>query len=431
MPGKRATEKREPGLLQELSWRGLLHDQTPGLTERLAQGPITGYVGFDPTAKSLQVGNLVPVMLLAHLQRAGGKPIVVVGGGTGMIGDPSGRRSERPLLDAAEVDANVARQRAQLGQFLQFGGGPSDAEMVNNADWLRGLNLIAFLRDYGKHFTLSYMLQKESVKGRMEAGISYTEFSYMLLQAYDFLHLYWTQHCELQLGGSDQWGNITAGIELIRRVTGGEAHGLAAPLLVTASGAKFGKTAGGAVWLDPELTSPYQFYQFWLNVPDAHVERYLKVFTFKGADDVEDLMRAQQQDPGARAPHRALAADLTDRVHGAAARERAAQAARLLFGEADPRAAPEEVWAVLRRELPGEPLPSGFTGEAAVVDVVGAAGLVKSKSEARRLIQQHGLSWNGEPVRSADAKAGPPLAGGYYWVTVGKKTHAILYPPTA
>ena len=417
------------GLLQELAWRGLLQDQTPGLAARLSQGPITGYVGFDPTATSLQVGNLVPVMLLAHLQRAGGKPIVVVGGGTGMIGDPSGKRSERPLLDPAAVNANAARQRTQLERFLRFGAGPGDAEMVNNAEWLRGLNLIAFLRDVGKHFTLSYMLQKESVRGRMEAGISYTEYSYMLLQAYDFLHLYQTRHCELQLGGSDQWGNITAGIELVRRTAGGDAHGIAAPLLTTTSGSKFGKTAGGAVWLDPEMTSPYQFYQFWLNAEDANVERYLKFFTIKTAQEIAHLMRAHGEHPGERTPHHALARDLTERVHGAAAAERVVEASRVIFGELEAAAAPAAVWETLRAELPGAPLAPGSGPETPIVDVLGSTPLVKSKCEARRLIQQGGLYVNGQRVSSPTAPLGAPLAGGYYWERSGKKAQYVLYPP--
>src|SRR3989338_6507244 len=246
-------------LLAELSWRGLIQDTTPGLPARLAKGPITAYVGFDPTAPSLQVGNLVPIMLLAHLQRAGGKPIVVVGGGTGMIGDPSGKSEERPLLTEDQVQQHVANQRQQLRQFLHFGSGPTGAELVNNAEWLSALELLPFLRDVGKHFTISHMLQKESVKQRLDSGISYTEFSYMLLQAYDFLELFRRHECELQLGGSDQWGNITAGIELIRRVEGAEAHGLSAPLVTTSAGTKFGKTEGRAVWLDPSLTAPVQF----------------------------------------------------------------------------------------------------------------------------------------------------------------------------
>ena len=429
MPGKHVDRNGMAGLLPELAWRGLLQEQTPGLAERLARGPITGYVGFDPTARSLQVGNLVPVMLLAHLQRAGGKPIVVVGGGTGMIGDPSGKRDERPLLETAEVDANAARQRAQLERFLQFGSGPGDAEMVNNADWLRDLNLIAFLRDVGKHFTLSYMLQKESVKARMEAGISYTEFSYMLLQAYDFLHLYQGRRCELQLGGSDQWGNITAGIELIRRTAGGDAHGIAAPLLTTASGSKFGKTAGGAVWLDPELTSPYQFYQFWLNADDASAEGYLKAFTFKGADEIAGLMRAHRDDASGRTPHHALARDMTERVHGAEAAERVIQASHVIFGKLEPAAAPAAVWEMLRGELPGAPLPPGAGPATPIVELLGSTDLVTSKGEARRLIQQGGLYVNGQRVPSATSPIGTPLAGGYYWVRSGKKVQYLLYPP--
>ena len=427
MTGKRAPHTEMPDLLRELSWRGLLHDQTPGLAERLAKGPITAYVGFDPTAKSLQVGNLVPIMLLAHLQRSGGKPMVVVGGGTGLIGDPSGKRSERPLLDPGQVAENVARQRKQFEHFLDFAPGPSGALMVDNAEWLTPLNLVAFLRDIGKHFTLSYMLQKESVKGRMEAGISYTEFSYMLLQAYDFLQLHQTRQCEMQMGGSDQWGNITAGIELIRRVTGGEAHGLAAPLMATASGVKFGKTESGTVWLDPELTSPYQFYQFWLNADDRDVETYLKLFTFKSEDEIAQLMDQHRSAAGARTPHRALAADLITRVHGAEALERVTQASRIIFGELDPHAASPSVWQLLRAEVPSQPLPPGAGPETPIVEILGQSGVVKSKSEARRLIQQRGLSWNGAVVPVADAKAGEPLGGGHYWVTVGKKTHSILY----
>jgi tyrosyl-tRNA synthetase len=427
MTGNRVAHSEMPGLLRDLSWRGLLHDQTPALAERLAKGPITAYVGFDPTARSLQVGNLIPIMLLAHLQRAGGRPIVVVGGGTGLIGDPSGKRNERPLLEPAQVAENVARQRKQFERFLDFGAGAGAAVMVDNAEWLTPLNLVAFLRDVGKHFTLSYMLQKESVKGRMEAGISYTEFSYMLLQAYDFLELFRTRQCEMQMGGSDQWGNITAGIELIRRVTGREAHGLAAPLMETASGVKFGKTEAGTVWLDAELTSPYQFYQFWLNADDRDVETYLRLFTFTSQDEIAALMREHETAPGARTPHRALAGDLATRVHGAEALERVVQAARIIFGELDPHAAPASVWQMLRAEVPSQPLPPGAGPETQIVEILGQSGVLKSKSEARRLIQQRGLSWNGAVVPAADAQAGGALAGGHYWVTVGKKTHSILY----
>jgi tyrosyl-tRNA synthetase len=417
------------GFLEELGWRRLLHDQTPGLAARLQQGPITGYVGFDPTARSLQVGNLVPVMLLAHLQRAGGKPIVVVGGGTGMIGDPSGKRSERPLLEAAEVEANVARQRAQLERFLRFGPGASDAEVVDNAEWLRSLNLIAFLRDIGKHFTLSFMLQKESVKGRMEAGISYTEFSYMLLQAYDFLHLYQARRCELQMGGSDQWGNITAGIELIRRTTGGEAHGLAAPLLATASGAKFGKTeAGLACWLDPELTSPYRFYQFWINVADDDVEAWLRTFTFMERGEIASLMAQHHRDPGARVPHRALARDVTTRVHGVQQSTRASEAAGLLFGHTDLAGASPEAWELLAHELQARP-PKVTAADLPrpALDLIYDEGWHTSKSELRRLFQQGGISINRQRMQ-ADTLVGPDqlLCGRYLLVRRGKTTYGII-----
>ncbi|HEX9582344.1 MAG TPA: tyrosine--tRNA ligase [Gemmatimonadales bacterium] len=415
-------------LLDDLAWRGLLQDQTPGLQARLARGPIAGYIGFDPTAPSLQVGNLIPIMLLAHLQRVGGKPIVVVGGGTGMIGDPSGKRDERPLLDADRVAEHAGRQRRQLERFLDFTPGPRGAEIVDNAEWLRPLELLPFLRDIGKHFTLSYMLQKESVKQRLDAGISYTEFSYMLLQAYDFLQLFRTRRCELQLGGSDQWGNITAGIELIRRVDGGEAHGLSAPLLTTAGGAKFGKSEAGAVWLDPNLTSPYRFYQFWLNADDRDVDAYVKAFTFLPRTEIADLMRRHAAAPADRLPHRTLAQDITERVHGREACGRAVEAARIVFGELDPKAATPEVWRLLATDLPSAPLPPGTGEQTPVVELVTEAEIVKSKGEARRLIQQGGLYVNGERVASADAVAGPALAGGFYWIRSGKKQQFILSP---
>lgn len=416
-------------LLAELTWRGLVHGTTPGLAARLDKGPITGYVGFDPTAPSLQVGNLVPIMLLAHLQRAGGKPIVVLGGGTGLIGDPSGKREERPLLDPRQVEENAYRQRAQLEKFLDFSAGPSQAEVLNNADWLARLDLVGFLRDVGKHFTVSYMLQKESVKARLESGISFTEFSYMLLQAYDFLHLYRTRRCELQMGGSDQWGNITAGIELIRRLEGGEAHGLSAPLLTTASGAKFGKTEAGNVWLDPKLTSPYQFYQFWVNADDRDVERYLKAFTYLSREEIRALMAEHKKRPEERVPQRTLARELTARVHGGEAAERVEQASRVVFGDLEPRTASAQVWRTLAAELPSAPLPATVGPETPVVELVTSTGVIKSKSEARRLIQQGGLYVNGERVSGVESTAGQPLEGGFYWIRSGKKNQFLLVPP--
>jgi tyrosyl-tRNA synthetase len=413
-------------LLDELTWRGLVEDQTPGLVERLAQGPITGYVGFDPTAPSLQVGNLVPVMLLAHLQRAGGKPIVVMGGGTGLIGDPSGRRGERPLLDEVVVQENVARQQQQMGRFLDPEPGSHQAEIVNNAEWLTSLNLLEFLRSTGKHFTLSYMLQKESVKSRLDEGISFTEFTYMLLQAYDFLQLFRTRQCELQLGGSDQWGNITAGRELVRRVEGAEVHGLSAPLLTTASGVKAGKTEEGALWLDPSLTSPYAFYQHWVNTDDRDVQSYLRVFTFQTESEIADLMRHHEADPGTRGPHRALALDLTGRVHGADVAARAVEAARILFGELDPRAAGADTWRMLAREVPSAPIDLSSPKDA--LELTLAAGFCKSKGEARRLLSQRGVYLNGAPLSEHDtAGSDHLLAGGFLWLRRGKKNDAILF----
>jgi tyrosyl-tRNA synthetase len=415
--------------LDELTWRGLVEDQTPGFSDRLAQGPIAGYVGFDPTATSLQIGNLIPVMLLAHLQRAGGKPIVVLGGGTGLIGDPSGKRVERPLLDEAVVADNTQRQRQQFARFLDFDTGPQQAEIVDNAEWLTSLNFVDFLRAVGKHFTLSYMLQKESVKSRLDEGISYTEFSYMLLQSYDFLQLYRTRGCELQLGGSDQWGNITAGRELVRRVEGVEVHGLCAPLLTTASGGKFGKTEDGTLWLDPDQTTPYRFYQYWVNVDDRDVQKHLSAFTFLTQADIADLLTQHDSSPGARIPHRALAVDITTRVHGEETTGRVVQASQILFGELDPRAASGDTWRMLARELPTSPIDLDPPKEA--VELATAAGLCKSKGEARRLLTQRGIRLNGAPL-AEDATIGTDdlLDGGFLWLRRGKKTDALLLTAT-
>ncbi|MGH7605832.1 MAG: tyrosine--tRNA ligase, partial [Gemmatimonadales bacterium] len=307
-----------PAILRELEWRGFVQQATPGLAEHVAKGPVTAYCGFDPTVSSLQVGNLMPLMLLANLQRHGHRPIVLMGGGTGLIGDPSGKSAERPLLSKEEIRENVRRMRDQASRFLEFGAGPSAALLLDNAKWLVEQRLVDFLRDVGKHFTVNVMLQKESVRARMETGLSFTEFSYMLLQAYDFLHLYRERQCTVQVAGSDQWGNITAGVELIRRVENAEVHGLVAPLVTRASGQKFGKTETGAVYLDPAMTSPYRFYQFWINVDDRDVERYLKLFTLEPRDEIAALMARQEHAPAARAAQTALAGDVTTRAHGVA-----------------------------------------------------------------------------------------------------------------
>jgi tyrosyl-tRNA synthetase len=416
-----------PTLIQELAPRGLLHDHTPGLPQRLEQGPITAYVGFDPTADSLHVGNLVPVMGLSWLQRCGGTPIILIGAGTGMVGDPSGKRSERPILSVEQIDHNAARIRAQLERFLQFDG-PNAARTRNNADWLRPLGLMEFLRDIGKHFTLNYMLAKDSVKSRLETGISYTEFTYMLVQAYDFWHLWRTERCEMQMGGSDQWGNITAGAELISRKEGGSAHGLVLPLLTTASGAKFGKSEEGNVWLDPARTSPYKFFQFWLNTEDADVERCLKIFTFLPLAEVAALVAEHGRDPGKRVAQRRLAADMTSRIHGAGTARAVEEASRLLFGGVDLRSAGVEVFQVLSQEIPATRLPrSGIEG-LSVLDALVRSGLASSKGDARRGIQGKGYSLNGEQIQAAERTlgAGDLLAGGFVLMQKGKRNYALL-----
>jgi tyrosyl-tRNA synthetase len=413
--------------LSTLEARGFVQDVTPGLAERAAKGPVTGYVGFDPTADSLHVGNLVPVMGLAWLQRFGGTPIILVGAGTGMVGDPSGKRSERPMLTIEEIDRNAARIRAQLEHFLTFEG--ANAALVrNNADWLRPLRLMDFLRDIGKHFTLSYMLQKESVKARMESGISYTEFSYMLVQAYDFWHLWRHERCELQMGGSDQWGNIPAGTELIARREGAQAHGLVFPLLTTAAGGKFGKSEAGNVWLDPVRTSPYQFYQFWLNTDDRDVERLLRFFTFMPLDEIAATAGAHSADPGRRLAQRRLAHEVTARVHGEATTAGVVKASELLFGGLNLAEAGPEVFAVLADEIPTVRMPRTECEGLGVVDALVRAGLATSKAEARRGIQQNGFSVNGAPAGAVDRRLGEAdfLAGGYVLLQKGRRNYALL-----
>jgi tyrosyl-tRNA synthetase len=378
-------------LLSTLGARGFVQDATPGLAERLSKGRVTAYVGFDPTADSLHVGSLVPVMGLAWLQRFGHTPIALVGGGTGMVGDPSGKREERPVMSLEQIDRNARGLARQLTRFLSFEGANA-ARMRNNADWLRGIRLMDFLRDTGKHFTLSYMLQKESVRSRMEVGITYTEFSYMLIQAYDFWHLYRTEQCEVQMGGSDQWGNITAGIELIGRREGAQAHGLVFPLITTASGAKFGKSEGGNVWLDAERTSPYQFYQFWVNTDDRDVERYLKLFTFLRLDQIAATVAGHAQDPGRRAAQRLLAREVTATVHGVEATEQAVRTSEALFGRRTPGA---DAVAHLDESTPSHRISRAqFGAGIPLVEALVLTGLASSKADARRGIAGKGFYVN-------------------------------------
>jgi len=414
-----------PDLFAELGWRGFVHHATEHLQRHLAEQRRTVYCGFDPTAPSLQLGNLMPLMLLRHFQLHGHKPIVLMGGGTGLIGDPSGKRGERPLLTREQIRENLQRQRDQMQRLLDFDPGPAAAEVMDNAKWLVEQRLVDFLRDVGKHFTVNLMMQKEAVKARLDTGISYTEFSYMLLQAYDFLHLFRTRGCTLQVGGSDQWGNITAGIDLIRRVEGGEAHGLVAPLVTTASGAKFGKSEAGAIWLDPALTSPYAFYQFWVNTDDRDTESHLKLFSLKSREELKELLHRAKQNPASREAQRALAAEVTERIHGDAVQS-AMVASEILFGDFDPHEASGSVFDTLAREIPTTIIPSkdGLT----LVDAVVQGGLAKSKSEARRSIEQGGVYVNQRRVKDAARRIEPAdwLADRNVLLRKGKKDYALL-----
>jgi tyrosyl-tRNA synthetase len=424
-------EAPSDGLLSELSWRGILHAATPGLAARLASGrPIAGYNGFDPSGASLHVGHLIPIFGLLRLQRHGGRPVALVGGGTGMIGDPSGRSSERNLLDRDTLAANVVALREQLGRFLDFSPGSGGAVMVNNLDWLGELSLIDFLRDTGKHFTIPYMLAKDSVQSRLERGLSFTEFSYMLLQSYDFWHLHRTMGVELQMGGADQWGNITAGLELIRRRAGVDeaadeqpAHGLSYKLLLSPSGQKFGKSeTGDSVWLDAARTTPFAFYQYWLNTDDRDVGTYLRWFTELPRAEIEALDAVVVARPEAREAQRALARDITVRTHGAAAADAAIRDAEALFstGPVDDPTILASLYAST----------GGFTFSAASLAAGAAAlladaGVVASRGEARRLIQGGGLTINGQRITDPAAPVPDPIAGEWLEVRVGKRRREI------
>ncbi len=384
------------GLLEELQWRGMLSASTEGLGELLDRERVTAYIGFDPTAASLHVGSLLTVMGLARLQRFGHVPIAIVGGGTGMIGDPSGKSQERVLLSADQVEANVAGIRGQLSRFLDFEAIENPARIVNNADWLGTIDVLSFLRDIGKHFTVNYMLQKESVSRRLgsEEGISYTEFSYLVLQAYDFLQLFDRYGCLLQMGGSDQWGNITAGIDLIRKLRAKKAHGLVWPLMTTASGAKFGKTEAGTVWLDPGLTSPFRFYQFWLNTDDRDVVSYLKSFTWLDALTIDALERCVAETPETREAQRTLAREVTAMVHGQTELASAERASAVLFGGRLSDARVEDILLVFE-DAPSVTIDAAaLSAGIANTEMAVAAGLAASKGEAARLIKQGGLYIN-------------------------------------
>ncbi len=425
---------RSQALLDELQWRGLLYqhtDEVPAVLDGAdSREPVSGYIGFDPTAPSLHVGSLLVVMLLVRLQQFGHRPVALAGGGTGLIGDPSGKASERPLADSATVAENTAKIGRQLERFLDFSGSNA-ARLLDNAEWLTTLRAVDFMRDVGKHFTVNYMLQKDSVQGRMEAGISYTEFSYMLLQAYDFLELRRRHGVRLQMGGSDQWGNITAGIELIRRTAGLDAHAITAPLVTTAAGTKFGKTESGAVWLDATLTTPYKFFQFFVNVDDRDAGKYLRYFTLFDRAQIEGLDAATAEHPERREAQRALARDVTVRVHGDRAADAADEVSGLLFGGADPRSLSREALVALAFEIPVfsmEPKDAATTHDVLETTLVGPDALFSSKGDMRRMLQQGGAYVNGrrigverEPLAEADL-----LGGEYVLVRKGAKSYGLV-----
>ena len=414
-------------LLDELTWRGLIYQHTEGLADAL-QEPRGFYAGFDPTADSLHLGHIVPVMGLVHAQRAGHRPVALVGGGTGLIGDPSGKAAERQLISAEEVAENARAIGKQLERFLDFSG-PNAARMRDNAEWLGPLTAIELLRDVGKHFTVNFMLAKESVQSRLETGISFTEFSYMLLQAYDFLELRRRENVTVQLGGSDQWGNMTAGMELIRRSGAGDAHVLTMPLVKTAAGAKFGKTEQGAVWLDADRTSPYKFFQFWINADDRDAGMFLRYFTLLPRAEIEEVEREATAYPERRLTQRALAREVTTRVHGEEAARVSEEVSALLFGGAEATSLSEGAVHALRSEIPYAEVALPEAG-ADALDLLVETKLVASRGAAKRLAEQGGVYVNGARVSMADRMVGLErrnlLAGGHVLLRKGARDFALV-----
>ena len=417
--------------VEELRWRRMLHDSMPGTEELLASGPQKAYIGFDPTADSLGVGNLVQVMMLVHFQRAGHQPYALIGGATGMVGDPSFKSAERQLLDAETLEKNLAGQKAQLMKFLDFDG-PNGAKIVNNYDWFKDFGFLDFIRDIGKRITVNYMLAKDSVKSRQESGISFTEFSYQLIQGYDFFHLWKNEGIRLQMGGSDQWGNITTGTELIRRMGAGEAFALTTPLIKKADGTKFGKTEGGNVWLDPNRTSPYQFYQFWLNAADEDGGNYIRIFTTKSREEIESLEAEHAQAPHLRILQKALAADITARVHSEEELQKALQASQILFGQStaedlkglDARTLLDVFEGVPQMEVQKEAIQAGLP----ILEVLCAdTALFASRGEAKKLLAAGGVSLNKSKVDAAYIVTSEDIiGGGYLLAQKGKKNYALI-----
>lgn len=416
-------------LLADLEWRGLIAQTTDreALTRDLEAGAVAFYVGFDPTAPSLHIGNLAVICTMRRFQLAGHKPIPLVGGATGLVGDPSGRNEERSLNDESVVVDWVNRIRLQLEHFLKFDG-VNAAVMANNLDWTAPISALSFLRDIGKHFSVNQMLSKDSVSARLDAGgISYTEFSYQVLQALDYLELYRRNNCKLQMGGSDQWGNIVAGLDLIRKVEGGSAHALTIPLITKSDGSKFGKTAGGSIWLDPNMTSPYAFFQFWIGIEDADVEKLLKVFSFKSHSEIEALLVSLQENPGAREAHRALARELTVLVHGEHDAEQAESAAKALFGQGSLNELDEKTLETILAQLPRTVIEKG-DAIPTWVDLLAATGVVDSKSAARRIVKEGGAYLNNEKIDGEDftPSINGALYGRFFVLRKGKRDLAAV-----
>ncbi len=418
--------------VEELRWRGMLHDFMPGTEDQLQKEMTTAYVGIDPTADSLHIGHLVSIMMLKHLQRAGHKPLALVGGATGMIGDPSGKSEERSLLSEEELRRNEEAIKKQLLRFLDFDEGPNHAEIVNNYDWMKDFSFLGFLREVGKHLTINYMLAKDSVKKRLETGLSFTEFTYQLVQGYDYLYLYKNKNCKLQMGGSDQWGNITTGAELIRRKTGGEVYALTCPLITKADGNKFGKTEQGNVWLDPRYTSPYHFYQFWLNCSDTDSEKYIRIFTLLSKEEIDKLIEAHRQEPHKRMLQKTLAEDITVRVHGRQTYETAVEASGILFGKGTAEALhkiPEDVFLAVFEGVPlFEVAYDTISQGADIVDFLAEhTGIAKSKGEARRMLKEGSVSINKQKVLDATTVDETYLINQKYIVVQrGKKNYFLV-----
>ncbi|HHL57844.1 MAG TPA: tyrosine--tRNA ligase [Bacteroidetes bacterium] len=424
--------------VEELRWRGMIHDMTPGTEEQLQKEMTSGYIGFDPTADSLHIGNLVPIMLLVHLQRAGHKPFVLVGGATGQVGDPSGKTEERQLLSIEKINHNLEGQKKQLMKFLDFEQGDNKAEVVNNYDWFKDFNFLDFIRDVGKHITVNYMLAKDSVKKRLESGMSFTEFSYQLVQGYDFYWLYKNKNVKLQLGGSDQWGNILTGTELIRRKffadeqQEADAYALTCPLITKADGTKFGKSEGGNVWLDPERTSPYKFYQYWLNASDEDAEKWIKYFTLLPKEEIEEITKEHREAPHLRLLQKALAKDVTVRVHSEEDYNMAVEASQILFGKGTTETLKKLSEEVLLSVFEGVPQSevsrTEFEQGIGLLDFLSEkVGAFKSNGEARRMLKDNAVSVNKQKIRD-DYEIGTKdlLNDKYILVQKGKKNYYLV-----